>query len=467
MYRGFALLFALTLASCGGGATGGTPAVNAPPLNGAPSGGPSSAPTAEPSNAPSTAPSNAPSTGSTMIADTTGRVGLFQEFDRLMSPAQIVSDAPRYDAVWGASQPQLWLGAHPGMVVSRYFIPQEDRSQLSGHDLNWWQTNHPDWILYACRSNGTPTHDYAWWPGVDAPDVPLDFHNPDVIDYQVRQLNGQNAIQNGDNALAIDQVIFQDAMVGGNPNFGQTSKPGEYACGVWSNGAFVRRYSSASDPAWTADMLAFVTTARRIVTTDPELAPHHLKIIVNHPQGSIGDPNEQALLGAIDGFVDERGYADYGRYAASTDAARFNSLTKYLIYLQKRGIAVFIINYFKDAAVTPQQREYAVAAYFMANEGGADLFITPSTGGMDNNFPEYGTRLRAPCEEYHGGPFMYYRRYSGGLVVLNSGSLPALHMQAALPANHNYTDVDGRKITNPLDVASNDGYVLLTSNGCS
>ncbi len=173
------------------------------------------------------------------------------------------------------------------------------------------------------------------------------------------------------------------------------------------------------------------------------------------------------MYSLIDGMVDERGYADYGRYAMPADASRFNSLTSYLMYLQKRGIAVFIINYFKDAAVTPPQREYAIAAYFMANEGGADLFITPSTGGSDNTFPEYAARLGAPCEEYHGGPFIYYRRYSGGLVVLNSGSLPTPAVNAALPANHTYTDIDGRAVTNPLPVHSNDGYVLTTSGGCS
>jgi hypothetical protein len=401
-----------------------------------------------------------------MLADTTGRVGLFQEFDKFMTSAQIQNDAPHYDAVWGATFPNLWLGANPNIITSRYFIPQEDRSVLSGHDLNWWQSNHPDWILYACDSAGQPTHDYAYWSGVDKPDVPLDFHNPAVIDYQVRQLNGANAVASGDRALAIDQIIFEDAMIGGNPNFGQSVKRGEYACGVWQGAKFVKRYTGLHDPAWTVDMVAFVKTARQILATDPALEPHHLKIVVNHPIGSMRDANEEALLSVIDGFVDERGYADYGRYNSASDASLFAGTTPYLIALQKRGIAAFVINYFKDAAVTPPQREYALAAYFMANEGGADIFITPSTGGTEENFPEYSVRLGTPCEAYHGGPHVYMRRYGGGLVVLNSGSLPAAFESATLP-NHTYTDIDGRAVTSPLRVASNDGYVLTTSNGCS
>lgn len=445
---GWALLIFI-LSACGGGAGGGASSITAPvPATNAPAGPPAAS-------------------GPTIIADTTGRVGLFQEFDRLETPAQIQSDAPHYDAVWGASNAQIWDAAHPGMIVSRYFIPQEDRSELSGHDLAWFQSNHPDWILYACRADGTPTHDFAFWGGVGRPDVPLDFHNPAVIDYQVRQINGGYAATHGYNALAIDQVIFEDAMVGGNPNFGQTVTPGEYACGIWSGATFVRRYNGVNDPAWTADMLAFVKGARTLLSTDATLAPHHMKILVNHPLGSLNDPNEQALLGMIDGLVDERGYGDYGRYATPADANIFHSTTAYLSAVQKRGIAVFIINYFADAAVTPAQREYTVAAYFMVNEGGADLFITPNVGASQEDFPEYSASLGKPCAEYSGGPHIYMRKYSGGLVVLNAGSLPAPAEDAALPANHTYRDIDGRPVTNPLSIASNDGYVLTTSNGCS
>lgn len=440
MKRPFVLLAAFLFSACGGG-------------------GGSSAPQAQP-------PVSQPAPPAT-FADTGGRVGLFQEFDRLMTPGQIQSDAPRYDGVWGASQAQPWLSVHPGMLVSRYFIPQEDRSILSGHDLTWWQANHPDWILYACDSRGSPTHDFAYWAGVNKADVPLDFHNPDVIDYQVRQLNGASAIANGHNALAIDQILFQDTMAGGNPNFGQTVKAGEYACGIWKGGTFVRRYNGVNDPAWAADMVAFVKTARHIVTTDPVLAPYHLKILINHPPGRISDASEQTLFENVDGVLDETGYTHGGEYTLAADANLFKSTTEYLRYAQSRGLAVYIIDQFSASDITAQQREYAVAAYFMANEGHAYMYMSPAVGGEEHNYPEYGAKLGTPCGAYTGGPHIYYRKYSGGLVVLNSGSLPAASERATLPANHTYADLDGRAVSNPLTIASNDGYVLLTTNGCS
>jgi hypothetical protein len=445
-----ACAFVLALVACGGGG-GGSASGGGGPVAQPPTSGP--APPAQPAQA--------------SFADTTGRVGLFQVFDRSMTAEQIQNDAPRYDVVWGGSQAQAWISRHPGMVVSRYFIPQEDRSILSGHDLNWWQTNHPDWILYACNANNTPTHDFAYWSGVDRADVPLDFHNPAVIDYQVRRLNGASAIANGFNALAIDQVVFQNAMVGGNPNFGQTVNPGEYACGIWQNGTFVRRYSGVNDPAWTNDMIAFVKTARQIVNTDPVLSPHHLKILVNHPPTSLSNGTEQALLENVDGVVDESGYSDYALYQSRSAASVFRNTTDYLIAVQRRGIAVFTINYFNTTEVSPQAREYLIAAYFMANEGREYIYITPTRGGAEHNYPEYEAQLGTPCGEYYGGPHIYYRKFSGGLVVLNSGSLPAASETASLPSNHTYTDIDGRVVTNPLNVASNDGYVLLASNGCS
>lgn len=436
------MLLALTVAACGGGGSGPTSATGPQP------------PVSQPA-----APAS--------FADTTGRVGVFQEFDRMMSPAQVQTEAPRYDAVWGASQPQAWLGAHPGMVVSRYFIPQEDRSQLSGHDLAWWQANHPDWILYACDAKNNPTHDFAYWAGVDRPDVPLDFHNPAVIDYQVRQLNGTNAIQSGMNALAIDQIVFADAMVGGNPNFGQTVKAGEYACGIWQGNTFVRRYSGVNDAAWNADMVAFVEAARKIVTTDPVLAPYHLKIIINHPPGSTSSSNEQALLQNIDGILDEAGFTQGGSYTSTANANLFRSTTNYLRYAQSQGLAVYVIDQFGASSISAQQREYAVAAYFMANEGRAYMYMSPSVGGSVYDYPEYDAKLGSPCGAYYGGPHIYYRKFANGLAVLNSGSLPAASESAVLPPGHSYTDIDGRAVTNPLTIASNDGYVLLTTNGCS
>jgi hypothetical protein len=181
----------------------------------------------------------------------------------------------------------------------------------------------------------------------------------------------------------------------------------------------------------------------------------------------MSDPNEQALLQNVDGTLDESGYTAGGSYTRAAEANLFRNTTTYLRNAQSQGVAAYVIDQFGTSSITPQEREYAVAAYLMANEGRAYMYMSPSVGGSAYDYPESATQLGAPCGSYYGGPYIYYRKFANGLVVLNSGSLPAPSESAPLPGGHSYNDIDGRAISNPLTIASNDGYVLLTSNGCS
>ena len=50
-----------------------------------------------------------------------------------LTPAQIQTEAPHYDSVWGTFSPSIWTGQHRGMILSRYYMPFEDNS------LDYWQ----------------------------------------------------------------------------------------------------------------------------------------------------------------------------------------------------------------------------------------------------------------------------------------------------------------------------------------
>ncbi|MBC5825072.1 MAG: hypothetical protein GIX02_09665 [Candidatus Eremiobacteraeota bacterium] len=410
----------------------------------------------------------------TRISSTWGRIALFQVFDERahhgMTTNQILQDAPRYDAVWGAGRPSVWNSAHPSMLVSLYFIQEQDWRQAGGHNLTWWQANHPDWILYACDGTGTPTHRIAYMHGET--DVPLDIHNPAVADYQIRQTFGPYASAHGYNALAIDEVFFFDDM-------GWDLGPGYYGCGIWSNGGFIRRYSGRYDPQWASDTLAWIKSAKSIVTTDPVIGPQHLALIVNHPPSAVSNPNEEQLLANVDALLDESGFSMYGNFASDTH--HFKATLDYMIYAQRHGVAMLMVDKFvqDSVTVTPLHLEYSIATYLMGNEQGAALFTTPNNGpgvgyGMEQYHPEYKSNLGTPCAQYYGGPGydannpdIYYRRFNGGLAVVNSGSKSKTSELATLPAGHTYTDIENRTVSNPLAVNSNDAYVLLTSNGCN
>ncbi|MBC5825364.1 MAG: hypothetical protein GIX02_11155, partial [Candidatus Eremiobacteraeota bacterium] len=161
-----------------------------------------------------------------------------------MTTTQILQDGSRYDAVWGGSRASSWKDSHPSMLVSLYFIQEQDWIQAGGHNLAWWRSNHPDWILYACDGSGAPTHQIAYMHGET--NVPLDIHNPAVGDYQIRQTFAPYAIAHNYNALSVDEVFFNNVM-------GKDLGPGYFGCGVWKNGSFIRRYNAINDPQWSSD----------------------------------------------------------------------------------------------------------------------------------------------------------------------------------------------------------------------
>ncbi len=435
--------------------------------------------TAPPTPTPSPFATYYPADTPSKLRSSYGRIALAQIFDQFpstnaqMSAGQIQSDAGRYDFVWGAFQPQAWRGANGQMLVSRYYIMEEDNELVSGHNLAWFQQNHPDWILYACDSSGNPTHDYAYTPGDGFPDVPLDLHNPAVVSYQVGSLISY-AQANNYNAIALDNVLFKDVMLGGNPELGQTEKSGEFGCGIWNaDGTFTKIYASPTDPTWTQDVLNWVASARQ------SASGAGLALIVNHPVGSISDPNEQALIRNVDATVDESGFSDYGNYQSSTSL--FGATYRYLEWVEQQGVAAVVIDRYTlgaQTSPTSDQIEYSIATYLMANEGNEELFVDANNSstsgyGTEQYHQEYAMQIGPPCSAMYGGssydasnPQIYYRRFEYGLVIVNSGS--SASEQAKLPTDHVYQDLEGRSVSNPLTVNSDDAYVLTTGgNGCT
>jgi hypothetical protein len=491
-------LVTLSSVACGGGgggtSGGGNP--NPVPPTVAPSIGPtvapatpkgSATPVASPTHGttPTPIPTPTPFTAyyppdkPSKIRSTYGRIGLAQIFDDFstdgaqMTTAQILADANRYDLVWGSFNPQPWRTGNPQALVSRYYIIEEDNELVSGNNLQWWLQNHPDWILYACTSAGTPTHDYAYVPGDSLPNVPLNIHNPSAVQYQVNNLLSYAQL-NSYNAFALDEIIFKDFMVGGDPELGQTENTSEYACGTWNaNGTFNTVYSSPNDPTFTQDVLNWVNAAKQAA------AANGLAVIVNHTPGNISNASEQSLLSMVDGLVVEAGFSDYGNYQLlSNPSGYFISTYNYIEWVEQQGVAFVDIDRYTlggQTSVTSDQLEYSIGTYMMANEGNADLYVNANNGpgygyGAEQYHQEYATALGPPCsamtEDAHN-PQIYYRRFQNGMVVVNAGG--AGTENATLPSNHTYTDLEGRAVSNPLPVSESDAWVLTTGggNGCS
>lgn len=373
-----------------------------------------------------------------------------------MSSSQIDQYGRRLDAVWASLEPSTWTGAHPGMIVSQYFIMGLDQYSITHHTLSWWQQNHPDWILYACTSSGSPTHDIAEMGGIGVPDMPLDIHNSSAVAYQVQTMS-LAAKSAGYTALAIDQVVFWNIYRGGNPNFGQTVKSGEYGCGVWQGGTFVRRYASPTDSQYVTDVVNYVAQARGIAHR------YGLTLITNHPAGSVSHGAERELLANTDIDMDETGFSAYGKYT-QVNGGTLRSELAYLRYAQEHGTGMLVIDKFaNEAHVDTAGFEYSLATYLLSNEGGQLLYV----GGLNEYgtlqyHPEYGAPIGHACTAVSGGPEVYTRRFSGGFVVVNG---TAQTRTFTLPSG-SYRDIEGRAINRTLSLGPNDSYVLLGATGC-
>lgn len=417
-----------------------------------------------------------------MLPDTSQRFGLVQIFDwdgnkshPPLSPSVIAQEAPHYDTVWGSFNPSAWDSAHPGMYVSHYMLPVEDDNSVSGHNLTWWQQNHPDWILYACDTNGNPTKLMAW--STDAfPNVPLDFTNPDVIKYQMdTEIPYLQA--NGYNAIAADNTDLFNYLRGGNPNFGEPYYKGYYGCGTYdTSGNFHRIFAPNNDPNFASAMINWVKNVQA------RLHAVGMKIIINHPlYNPVTNPNEEAILSYSDAMVYEVGFTNYGNYMTSTASLLTQALT-WARYAQTHNVAFLITDYlcthyggtetFNNNAPCPTdplqipapQVDWALSTYMLANYGGADVYISPQVGNSPSYRPEYSTTYGAPCGDYTVSNNLYVRKFQGALVVVNASTSPVNY---ALPTTHQYRDIENRAVGNPLSLGAADGYVLLTTNGCS
>jgi hypothetical protein len=409
-----------------------------------------------------------------IVADTSDGTARFHYTGApLVNPVTVVGVA-------GTFSQTAWNAAHPGMIVSRYTLPVEDDNSMSGHDLNWWQSNHPDWILYACDPNNNPTKQLAWSTSY-FPDVPLDFSNPQVVQFQINEIIAYLKA-NGYNTLAVDNTDLINYLHGGNPLFGQQLISGYYGCGTYdTSGNFHRVFGgplNAADPAFISAMINWVRTV--------ESALHNagLKLVINHPlYNSPSNANEQQMLAATDAMVYERGLTDYGKYMSGEAYSLVTNAISWATAAQTHHVAFLVTDYLcsgwngtaawnnngpcpSDPSQIPApQADWALATYALLNLGGADVYISPQVGQMMSYRPEYSTTYGQPCGSYSvQNTYVFVRKFQGALVVVNTATSATSY---PLPSGHTYRDIEGRAVSNPLSLGPADGYVLLTSNGCS
>jgi|SRR5579863_567425 len=362
--------------------------------------------------------------------------------------------AKSYDFVWGAN-----VGTDSGIIASlragnpniylSYYISLNrdsgsfDNLGLAGqHDLNYWKSLHPDWILYKCDRT-TPAFE------LQNPNMPFDMTNNDFINWQV-QSYAVPASQAGYDAIAADNLNLYNA-------YG--------ACGSYHNGKWVQRYTGQLyDPQWEKDMLYWVTQMQQKL----HALPHPLALIPNigYRLGSAaGDPQSaqivQQIVDHVDGVLDEGGFTQYGSgYLTDNDWIQTIQLIR---QTQQQNKPYYIIDEFLHQP-SRADAQWAISSYLMCKEHLSALFYSSDQGyGSDINYPEYGAQIGRPVSDMYPDQGVYWRNYSGGVAIANPSSTQTytINLNTMYIDASGFVDFYGTIVGQTLTLGPHTGIVLL------
>lgn len=368
--------------------------------------------------------------------DTYDGIHAFLTFDG--SVTDIATAAQHDDYVWGAAESHIAAyraSSHRQIVLSRY-IPFT-RDPNSSNTLGYWQSAHPDWVLYQCDQT-TPAYEFG------DTNVSLDITNPAVVDWQV-QTFGVPAAAAGYDAIAADNFTLSNSFA---------------ACGVFEKGKWKALYTSKTDPKYTSDVLAW---AKSFGAKLHALTPKAIGLIPNFGLGSASptDPNVLALVSDVDAILDEGGFTRYG--SGYPTEARWTALHDFIEYVQAQGKAYYGINEFTvTPPVSNDAAQWAIASYLMSKEHASGIFISGNQQyGTDLYRPEYGVAIGTPCGAMQNTHGVYTRSYKHGLAIVNPTTTAVTF---TLPAG-TWQDSFGKSVGASVPMAVDSGLVLLDTAG--
>jgi len=371
--------------------------------------------------------------------DTTYNIHLFLSFDYNIShPATIAS---HYDFVWGANADNVsaFRSANPNMFITYYIPFNRDTGtfadQNAYHNLGYWKTVHPDWILYKC-DRVTPAY-------VDGePNIPLDFSNPNVLSWQVKTY-AQPASMSGYDGIDADNLNLENLSG---------------ACGSYKNGVWVQRYTGqVDDQQWIADIITWLTEMQQALHS----LPHPLALIPNLSLAPL-NPNDsytQQILQHIDGVLDEGGFTRYSHgYLTDEDWVQHINFIQAVQAMHK---PFYIVNQFPPPSVTTGEIQWALSSYLMSKDSLSAVFISLRQAyGSDSRYDEYNAPIGKPINEMYLAQHVYWRDYSNGRVVVNPSSTNTYSVSMNVPSGH-FVDLYGNYIGQTITLPPHSGIVLL------
>ncbi len=375
--------------------------------------------------------------------DTWNNIHIIQSFDyNISDPAAL---AKLYDFVWGAEVNHVaaFRSNNPSIFLSYYIPFHADWGTFSDnttlHDLAYWKSVHPNWILYRC-DRITPAYE------PDYSNIPLDFANPAVVSWQI-ETYAKPASENGYDGIAADNLDLKNRYS---------------ACGVYVNGKWVRRYTGQlNDPQWRTDVIAWLTQMQQALHS----LQHPLALIPNLALNDLSpsDPQIQQIVNHVDGVVDESGFTDGGeRYLTDSE---WMQRIQFMEDFQKQHKPYYVVDQFHQSSpISHEELQWALASYLMGKEHLAALFISTYQGyGSDTRYSEYNAHIGSPVGNLYLSQGVYWRKYSNGLSIVNASSTNTYTV--TLDAANQYIDLYGKPIIgHEVTMPPHSGMVLLINS---
>jgi len=129
-------------------------------------------------------------------------------------------------------------------------------------------------------------------------------------------------------------------------------------------------------------------------------------------------------------------------------------------YAQSIGHAFFVVDKWKTPTVTQPQLDWSIATYLMGKRGAAALDVVDAAGyGYEYWYPQYDAAIGHACGKMYADQGVYFRRFSGGLSVVNTNKTSTFTVNLPQPS---YTSIDGGAVQSPVQVGPASGMVLLS-----
>ena len=294
------------------------------------------------------------------------------------------------DIVWGDDGQKI-----EGLYTIKYMM--NDRDPERKHDITWYQTNHPDWVVYQ-NDRKTPAHEFKYDWGYN---TPVDINNPAVREY-LFAANVQPVVASRRfEAMGVDNVECVNDW---------------HRAGVWKTDGWYQQYHGAKEkvePDFARDVAAWLEwLGARVHAAGMAFVANHYP----HPNDEAG---YRLVATKLDIILDEHGYTRDGKAMLTGD--KWRQYISLFAELARTKPIVVIDQLAKDpAGVTPAVRNWSLANYLLM-KGDRTYLAWPlyHTYGRLDDYPELYLPIGRPLENFVREDHLFRRRFEKVLALVN------------------------------------------------